>query len=58
LPSVKQIDPDGKPRVGPNGKPLWNQIVETRDGGTRKRLEEAVLSALRKTHPEAFVGEP
>src|SRR6516165_4750555 len=57
MPAVKQLAPDGSPRLGPDGKPVWNQIVEFRDRAIRDRFDRIVLAALRAAHPEAFGGE-
>ena len=54
MPSVKQLDRAGQPRLGPDGKALWKDIVECRSKEVRERFEAAILDALRRQHPEAF----
>jgi hypothetical protein len=54
LPTVKQIDTDGTPKLDENGKPLWSPVVEIPDRHTRERFTALILDAVRRQHPEAL----
>jgi len=54
--SQKQLDREGQPRLDPNGKPTYNQIVEFVDRTAADRFRDLVLDALRREHPDAFSG--
>jgi hypothetical protein len=54
MPSQKQLDRDGKPRLDANGKPLFNQIIEFRDRKTSDRFNRTVLDLVRAAHPQAL----
>jgi hypothetical protein len=57
-PSQQQTNKDGCPRLDPNGKPIWSQIIEFVDNKTRDRFGELILGALRRDYPDAFGDEP
>jgi hypothetical protein len=57
MPSQKQLDRDGKPRLDANGKPIFNQIIEFRDRATSDRFAAMVLELIRAAHPGAFDDE-
>jgi DNA-binding cell septation regulator SpoVG len=50
MPSVKQLDRDGKP-VLVNGKPTWRDFIEFRDKATRDRFSTLVIDLVRDAHP-------
>jgi hypothetical protein len=54
LPTVKQIDKDGTPKLDEKGKPQWSPIVEIPDRHTRERFTALILDALRRQHPDAL----
>jgi hypothetical protein len=54
MPSVKQLDRDGNPRLDANGKALWSPIIEFADRATQDRFRDMVLDLLRASHPELF----
>jgi hypothetical protein len=58
MPSYRQHDRDGKPRVDDRGKQIWVITVDFVDRATRDRCTEQILAALRREHPEHFVGGP
>jgi DNA-binding cell septation regulator SpoVG len=51
MPSVKQVDRDGNPVLGPNGKPLWTDFVEFQDKETRERFSTMIVDLVRDAHP-------
>lgn len=51
------IAPPATKREVPDGKPIWDPIVDFRDRETRDRFTAAVLDALAQAHPEA-TGPP
>jgi DNA-binding cell septation regulator SpoVG len=53
MPAQQQLERDGQPRL-PNGKPVWNELVDFRDRQARDRFQEPILALLRREHPEAF----
>jgi DNA-binding cell septation regulator SpoVG len=57
MPSERQLDRDGNPRLDDNGKQLWSPIVEFATRDARGRFNELVLAALRRKHPGAFDQE-
>jgi DNA-binding cell septation regulator SpoVG len=54
MPSVKRLDRAGNPVLDERGKAIWDLIIEFADSAARHRFQEAVLDALRRSHPEAF----
>jgi DNA-binding cell septation regulator SpoVG len=54
MPSERQLDRDGNPRLDANGKQLWSPIVEFATRDARGRFSELILEALRRQHPAAF----
>jgi hypothetical protein len=54
MPSQKQLDRDGNPRLDASGKPLFNQIIEFRDRATADRFNAMVIDLIRAAHPEAL----
>jgi DNA-binding cell septation regulator SpoVG len=56
MPSQRQLDREGNPRSGPNGKQLWSQTIEFTTRAAADRFRDLVLDALRRQHPEAFDG--
>ena len=57
MPSQKQVDRDGSPRLDANGKQVWSQFVEFASRSAADRFRHLVLDALRLEHPEALGGE-
>jgi hypothetical protein len=57
MPSVKQLDREGAPRLDANGKPMWSPIIEFVDRATADRFGEMILVALRSQYPDLFEGE-
>jgi hypothetical protein len=53
-PSQQQTNKDGSPKLDPNGKPIWKEIVEFADKAARDRFGATVLDALRADHPDVF----
>lgn len=58
MPSQKQLDREGRPRLGASGKPTYNQIIEFVDRAAADRFRDLVLDALRREHPDALGGAP
>lgn len=56
MPSQKQLDRDGNPVVGDNGKPLYREFVGFRDRGVRDRFGAPIVDAVRRDHPEVLEG--
>jgi DNA-binding cell septation regulator SpoVG len=54
MPAEKRVDSDGKPVIGPDGKPLYHQLIEFRDKATSKWFRDQILELLRSAHPDAF----
>ena len=54
MPSQKQVDRDGSPRLDANGKQVWSQFVEFASRSAADRFRHLVLDALRLEHPEAL----
>jgi hypothetical protein len=57
LPSIKQTNKDGTPRLDERGKAVWRAIVDFEDRVARDRFNDLVLTALRSAHPTAFGEE-
>jgi hypothetical protein len=57
MPSQRQLDRDGNPRLDANGKQVWSQLVEFASRSAADRFRHLVLDALRQQHPEALAGE-
>jgi hypothetical protein len=57
MPSQKQVDKDGRPRLDANQRPTYSQIVEFRDRATSDRFREMVLGLVRREHPDALEDE-
>ena len=57
MPSQKQVDRDGNPRLDANGKQTYTQFVEFASRSAADRFRHLVLAALRLEHPEALGGE-
>jgi hypothetical protein len=57
MPSQRQLDREGNPRTGPDGKQLWLQTIEFATRAAADRFRDLVLDALRRQHPEAFDRE-
>jgi hypothetical protein len=53
-PSKPLIGNDGKVISDASGKPRYTQIIEFASSEIRDRWSEAVIEALRTSHPEAF----
>jgi hypothetical protein len=51
---VPQRNKDGTPRLGPNGKTLWSEVIEFDSKAAREKYQELILEALGREHPEAF----
>jgi hypothetical protein len=58
MPSQKQLDGDGNPRLDASGKPLFNQIIEFRDRATTDRFTVMVIELVRARYPEVLEGRP
>jgi hypothetical protein len=56
MPSQKQLDRDGNPRLDANGKPVFNQIIEFRDRATADRFSAMVIDLIRGAHSGALAG--
>jgi hypothetical protein len=56
MPSQKQLDRDGNPRLDANGKQTYAQTVEFASRSAADRFRHLVLDALRLEHPEALAG--
>ena len=56
MPSQKQVDRDGNPRLDANGKQTYTQFVEFASRSPADRFRHLVLDALRQKHPEALLG--
>ena len=54
MPSQKQLDRDGNPRLDANGKQTYTQFVEFASRSAADRFRHLVLDALRLEHPEAL----
>jgi DNA-binding cell septation regulator SpoVG len=54
MPSIKQVDKDGMPRLDAKGRQAWSPIIEFANSEARDRFNDLVLDALRRQHPEAF----
>ena len=54
MPSQKQVDRDGTPRLDANGKQTYTQFVEFASRSAADRFRHLVLDALRLEHPEAL----
>jgi hypothetical protein len=54
MPSQKQLDRDGNPRLDVNGKPQFNQFIEFRDRATADRFNAMVIELVRAKYPEAL----
>jgi DNA-binding cell septation regulator SpoVG len=57
MPSQKQVDRDGTPRLDANGKQTYTQFVEFANRSAADRFRHLVLAAFRQQHPEALAGE-
>ena len=57
MPSQKQADRDGNPRLDANGKQTYTQFVEFANRSAADRFRHLELAALRQQHPEALAGE-
>jgi DNA-binding cell septation regulator SpoVG len=57
MPSIKQTNKDGTPRVDANGKQMWSPVIEFRNRAASDRFRDMVLDALHRQYPEAFAGE-
>jgi hypothetical protein len=55
--AVKQLDKNGEPVLDQRGKAKWQPVVDFASPKVRERFGEAVLTALRASHPEAFDQE-
>ena len=53
-PAQKQFDPDGNPRLDPNGKAIFKPIIEFRDRSTADRIEALVIELVRAAHLDAI----
>lgn len=53
MPSERQLDRDGNPRLDTNGKQLWTSIIGFASRAARDRFNELVLAALQHQHPDA-----
>ena len=51
-PSVLRRDADGQPAKSPDGKTIWDQLVDFRDRAARDRFNELILAALAEFDPE------
>ena len=56
MPSMKRVDGDGRPILGADGKPTYDNIVEFKDRASRERFRDLILDVLRHDHAELFDG--
>jgi len=48
LAAKPQLNPDGTPRIGDKGKPLYSPIVEVPDPARRESFQRAAITAIQK----------
>jgi SpoVG len=56
MPAEWQLERDGQPRIGADGKALYNQILEFRDRATSDRFAAMVIEIVRQAHPGRALG--
>lgn len=56
LPARQQIDKDGRPMVGADGRPAYAATVAWRDRDLANRFSAAVATLVRAEHPDALDG--
>lgn len=54
LPAKPQVDRDGQPKIGANGRPLYAKIVEWRDRDLQDRFSAALCALIVAEHPDAL----
>jgi hypothetical protein len=54
LPRRPILDRERRQRIGADGKPSFEPVVEWRDRETSDRFSAAVVELIRAAHPEAF----
>jgi hypothetical protein len=57
MPSGRQVDRDGNPRLDVNGKQLWSPTIEFANRKVADAFRDVILDALREQHPEALGGD-
>jgi DNA-binding cell septation regulator SpoVG len=57
-PSIKQVDRDGHPAIGANGKAIYKEIISFRERAVRDKFIAAVLDAVRRQYPNALEDVP
>lgn len=55
-PSVQLRHKDGSPRLEPNGKPLWYEVIQFDGEVARKKYQDLLIEALRLDFPSALDG--
>jgi hypothetical protein len=53
-PAQKQFDPNGNPRLDPNGKAIFKPIIEFRDRATADRIGALVIELVRAAYLDAI----
>jgi hypothetical protein len=53
-PAQKQLDPNGNPRLDPNGKAIFKPIIEFRDRATADRIGALVIELVRAAYLDAI----
>jgi hypothetical protein len=56
LPAKPQIDRDGRPKLGSNGRPAYSSILEWRDRELSDHFSAALVAAIRDRQPDALEG--
>ena len=54
MPSERQVDRDGNPRLDANGKQPWSPIVEFANRDTANKFQQLILDALSRQYPDAL----
>ena len=56
MPSERQVDKDGNPRLDAHSKQIWSPVVEFANCASADRFRDLVLEALRRDYPNALTG--
>jgi len=54
MPSERQVDRNGNPRAGANGKQLWSPVIEFASRTAADKFRALILDALQRQHPGAL----
>jgi hypothetical protein len=57
-PDQGRRDKNDEPVLDPDGKPIWDAVIEFSSRETGDRFNPVVLTALRRVHPELWDDEP